>query len=405
MPSGLNVKATTTNEHLAAIELALESISASLQPLSLMAQDMAWLRAAIAPTGEALPAGAKSSVAWSVYRLMDAVAPAWPRPTGEPMQPALLTLLDALTALQTAYGDNSAALATQVDTIIDHIGFPTGDATTTVLGYLSAIARSSACACGPQAPTDEPPAGCEDDAQSIPSPLALSPAYPGRAFATWGLLPAGVEYGEWSSDLPVSAQLHLTTGNTVSAFGLSKRSGSFSANPTAGVVYPTNQWVALESLTNLAFSVPEDADLVVYLCIAPAATWLDCVSVPSASGTVTGGTLDGTPILAVPLVGLPGLATGSVLHGPPDYTYTISGCIAYANWHGYTVELLTDEAFPWARVVYKQSSDGGLVSHGLAVNEVFTIPAATDEVVIDTAYQAPFGTVPFQVRICPNLES
>ena len=56
---------------LVMMQASMTSIDESLQ----------WIREAVAPAGELLPSDNRSAMAWSIYRLADAVAPAWPRPT------------------------------------------------------------------------------------------------------------------------------------------------------------------------------------------------------------------------------------------------------------------------------------------------------------------------------------
>src|ERR1043165_8201669 len=81
---------------IAATNTALDTLNGNISAITYnsafipdMAAHIAACRAAIAPSGEALPTGVKTSIAWAMWRLMDAVATPYPRGDAPPLLTAL----------------------------------------------------------------------------------------------------------------------------------------------------------------------------------------------------------------------------------------------------------------------------------------------------------------------------
>jgi hypothetical protein len=168
--------------------------------------------------------------------------------------------------------------------IRDAIGQETGDATTTVLGRLSAIERASLCACGPQPPSPSDPNGC---AEPTVSSFSVAPeAYSGRVFAVWLGLPSGAEFRS-ELDPGVDAAEIGPSVNWAGwkAFILSRSSTIASLDPRQALVYATNTWIDLTSITYAAFNVPAGNDIQVYLCRDETVPE-GCLNIPSRLSTL-----------------------------------------------------------------------------------------------------------------------
>lgn len=337
--------ATQHTAQLEATNLAVDKLSTIGQVLMGAAADIATvadtllaIRAAIAPESEALPSIGKTSMAWSLYRLMDAVAPAWPRSTSAPVQPGL-ELLRA--NISTALGINAGGLAEDsllgiVDNLRSNIGLPTGDATTTVLGRLATIENYASCICGPQPPSTSDPDGCAYPVLSH-SPALTDAAFPGRLFAQWEDLSI---YG-----LQKTTDIGLTVSNVElqptgtwdgwNVFVYSRTAQTYSEDPRRAGRYPTNTWRSLEEAQGfpLAFSVEEGSDITVYLCTPP----------PSACPTWT--------------------TTDYGTHWVVDWTETAPTYNYVGDFYGYTARLLApytppSGAAPAKLYMYEQASYG-----------------------------------------------
>lgn len=287
----------TATVTLADIKDVLDDIHADTQSIDLK---LLRVRDAIAPLGEDLPTDDKSAMAWSLYRLMDATAPAWPRPTSAPIQPSLELLRQAFADVVGINADGTTALTVlgrltslldTTDNIENNIGQPTGDATTTVLGRLAAIERLSECGCGPQPPDPTDPDGCADPFVSS-APSASIAAYPGRSFAVFHETPPDGLLITDSMDLGV-ANVEISPEATWTGwrvFVLSKASAYYSEDPTRTGLWPTNTWRDLDEAQSfaLAFSVPA-GDITVYLCgptdVPPE---IECTTIESQSVTIVG---------------------------------------------------------------------------------------------------------------------
>lgn len=119
----------------ATLQDVVDVITAGNVAMGNIGTDIAAIRAAIAPAGEALPVESKSSVVWSLYRLMDAIQPTWPRPTGTPVQPALENIYEALSLLGADVGMATGLL----ELIQATMGVHTGGSEFTLASLVRAI--------------------------------------------------------------------------------------------------------------------------------------------------------------------------------------------------------------------------------------------------------------------------
>jgi hypothetical protein len=273
-----------TNDRLNTIATgisALSDITTILSNIHLDTQSMDLkllrIRDAIWPADDPEISDTRASLKWSLYRLMDATAPAWPRPTSMPLQPALDYLMAELEA---SLGINSLGTDYSVLALLlhlkDNLGIPTGDATTTVLGRLAAIQRQQLLCCFSSDPAVADPTGCTSPVSSV-QPALADTAAPGRLFASWPDLSSydvsfTTTFGLTATNVEISPAVNWTG---FSLFVGSKSATTFSKSPSTNGSWPTNRWLSLASdgAYPLAISVAEGQDITAYLCV-PGAT--DC---------------------------------------------------------------------------------------------------------------------------------
>lgn len=385
---------------LAAQQTSLDAINTAMSGLSTtiasLAADASAIREAISVTGEAAPLDAKSSILWSAYRLADAVAPSWPRPTSVPVQPAI-ELLRA--ALDTVLGINTLGpdytLQQLLVNIKENIGIPTGDATTTVLGRLQAIQRTTLTCCNSNDPSIASPGACTTPVSSISPNQGLS-AYPGRVFAVWPDLSSyGINNTDTYSLTIPNIEEYRSDWTGISLFVGSNGSHTFYLTPGGTSSFPTNQWIDLGGLGltyAIAVNVPEGADMKAYICTDNIVT-SGCVRADSVSTEAT------------PSYGL----SPRQMATPAGYTVTdhVFGtsynrnAVLDGDYNGYTIRLLSG---PLCRVVL--FTPGGPVTEVLTTANPgpYTIPGTTQQVVmddLDTVNQALTG--PFAIEFCAPI--
>jgi hypothetical protein len=372
---------------LADIKDVLDDIHLDTQSIDLK---LLRVRDAIAPLDEALPTGDKTAMAWSIYRLMDATAPDWPRPTSVPLQPALELLRGDFADVVGINADGTSALTVlgrltslldSSGNIEDHIGIPTGDATTTVLGRLAAIENLSGCGCPPDLPSPDDPTGCADPFVSISRAVLVS-AYPGRIFAVFpspvpdGLVVTdGMDLGEVGVEISPEA-----TWTGWRAFVYSKSAAYYSEDPTRSGLWATNVWRDLDEAMSyaLAFSVPDGNDIAVYLCAPPPAPVDECVHVVSLS----------TPY---------GHYSSDWPNSSPPQATAGGGDLAYATPNAPFVGWIVGNIDPPDAGINLWRNGGG---HG-AIGEGFVIDAQAEGVSIE--FYATNG-LPFTLDLCPPEE-
>lgn len=294
----------TTNGTLADIHLDTISID----------QKLLRIRDAISPIGEAFPTGERSGILWSLYRLMDAVQPTWPRPTSIPVQPAI-DLLYGLAVQQTP----------DIEAIRAALGVPTGDATSTALGLLSAIQFASAnlvtsmgmstgapntvldklglladCGCSSTVPKiTDCSAPFNSDGMIVTPPLTVLGLGGALIFATFpDPLPVGITFGSafgFSTDYSeLIADDWTEWAVYVGSDGATQYADQFNQ-----VRYPTNSWRTMVGSGSRGFFVNDSGNITVQLCrvanrdtyVPPAVTFVEYVSVTDTSDWYNEGIL------------------------------------------------------------------------------------------------------------------
>lgn len=247
----MDEKLLTLRDTLSDVHLDTQSID----------QKLLRIRDAINPLDQELPTEDNSSIPWLLYRIMDAINPTWPRLTSVPLQPAVDLLL-ALAQLQLPnLADIEAALGT-----------PTGDASTTVLGYLSSLQYSNAAlVTGQQQLID---CGCPDHAEGCTNPyisagMWLAPfglfQFESVMVATWPAPPDGLSYGSYFGIGEDYTELHSDDWTGWTVFVESDQP-QYAAD-TGPLRYPTNVWQAVPpGAGNYAFSVDNRGAIKVTLC-------------------------------------------------------------------------------------------------------------------------------------------
>lgn len=230
------------------------------------------IRDAIAPLGEAFPTEAHSSMLWSLYRIMDAINPTWPRPTSIPLQPAVDLLYNEFSPMNRTWWQSILGISTT-----------SGD---NMLDWLSLIAGATISAAPPLPPVAGSGGTC--DAPYISDSAAFET---NRTFARWPSPPTGLLYSNTlgllnGCELSAIAP-HYWTG--WSLYVMSKDATSYSEAPSRPGRYPMNQWRLLDGELNypLAVSVDGDSDIVAYLCGTPIVD--DCYNLTSHSVAYSGG--------------------------------------------------------------------------------------------------------------------
>lgn len=275
-----------------------------------MVADIAAIRAAVSPAGEALPIEAHASIVWSLYRIMDAIQPMWPRAEGtEALQPALNQILatllpdlsatatninnrlvetrdyaqliaEATAALEYWAGTPPAGEDYKAYTLLQRIAARTGG-TWESLGTLGSPAMGTALqllACICDATTSVLPA----DPLDLSDPLACDTPYTSdgmlllpwaaaggtsQMFATFGTLPTGLSYGTTFELADDTSELQTGDWSKWRVFVQSDQPQySDGSGPLSLARFPTNQWRRLDGSFPRAFSVDARGSIKVYLC-------------------------------------------------------------------------------------------------------------------------------------------
>ena len=213
-----------------------------------------------------------------------------------------------------------ASLKTGIAALNTAMGIPSGDATTTMLGRLTAIEN---CGCRPVGA--QPP---------INGPCATPYASCSIAFIPWVIvggtnvnvakwcepLPDGLEYGTTLGLSDDTTELVATDGWDGWHIFVSSAATVFGKSPLDLERYPTNTWLPLSGSDVLSVATDERNSLKVYLC-PPADSPAECVTLSSVEITAPwGGTFQGIDWTDS---GLPCVDTGP--------TGTFSGCIFSTN--------------------------------------------------------------------------
>jgi hypothetical protein len=327
-----------------------------------------------------------------------------------PLQIALSRIYPLIQFLQEAspldWGAIMGIPATSTDNVLEWlsgIGHVTGDATTTILGRLTAIEGYSACACGPMPPSALDPSSCADPYTSVL--LTTDGAYSGRLFASF---PDPPPFGLVFDDVLGLSGSNIELNQEPSQvgwrfYGLSAKETVFSINPTNPAAYPTNQWVDLPPTYRLAFNVPSGSDLVVYLCgPGDSPPFLDCVDIPSALVTVTYQEGISPPTHTryyTPLSDLGLTVVSEFDAGGQHYAYNQSDVATTDDMMGVKTTLLSGTN---CHVVYINTSGSVIVHELTTIGQFYTVTESTTLFLIDNFQSNDISPgSAYTVELCP----
>jgi hypothetical protein len=341
---------------------------------------------------------------------------------------ALLDKIDALNATVTDLNENVIGIASNLGTymvaslsameataaateqIADTTGIAAGGPTTTLASLAIEIASLLHCAPRACAPGPDDAEGCQEPLISVGQ--VTSSDYTGRVFATWleGSLPDGLTEGAFLAHDVDNAQIvhEATTG--WKAYVKSNGASSYSINPDAAPMLSTNQWNDIDTYQDMAFNVPDGADIVVYLCNPTLPPFVDCIEIDSVVGTYISeqpvGTVNFTELCqciaydAIPSVTC---ATRQEYATTPISSegFDDVDCSVYTNnANGFTITLISGTA----PVLVIWISDTGARDFATLDSISDTVNIGVDTsgfIILNTGVDSP-STHPFTVQICPG---
>jgi hypothetical protein len=281
--------------------------------------------------------------------------------------------------------------------INDHIGFPTGDATTTALGRLAAIERLSRCSCPPEAPDlTDPDAPCTEPFTSEPDRVLAATSYPGRVFARWPLpLPDGITEGHFLD--PAIPGGEIVRSSDIEGWFLYVQSSAshFSLNPTSNDLDITNAWINIDVRSEeIAISVDAGFTLTAYICV-PGGTVEpppDCVTFTSQLMNLDND--PGNYHIERHAIEWPDTFTRQ--HNQEDFVYS-GWAVAVGNFIGYRLRRVSGTN---ARLVARKLDGSYLIE---MLNEtLYTINEGTQFILVD-AYNSEADE--FSIEFCIPVES
>lgn len=337
------------------------------------------------------------SIDQKLLLIRDAILPT----PGYPFPP--VTLIDAVSAILPALQYISNATPSNWEFItgepgfaddnilrwLSGIGINTGDATTTILGRLTAIENYSRCACGPVPPSPFDPSGCVDQFISIAQ--VTTPNYSGN-FVQWpDVLPAGIEF---TNDLLIGvSNVEISADPFVSGwrmFGYSQSASVFSANPGNVTQYPTNEWIVIGADNwTLAPSVGEGNDLRVYLC-SPGSIPADCPEFNSIAITVSDPAPGNVVNRNAAIIG------GYPLSDQLFNAVTTPACVMVGNFISFEITCLTG----FARIIYVNSGGTAGTIFQLDATQSAVIPELTQKLYIDDLRDNITSEGSFTIKVC-----
>jgi hypothetical protein len=299
---------------------------------------------------------------------------------------------------------NTADSLSKLTAIDTAIGIPSGDATTTVLGRLSAIellltntlanwgdpgdatgtllatlhdVRACICLVAGKVPTPPTTELCEEPFISTGS--AFYPGWPGFGtganVATWSApLPDGVVFGTIFGITIDNTELQRDISWNGVLIWVESDAPAFALSFATVDRYPTNQWVSLPDTDNIAISVDSISGIKVYLCI-PDAPVGDCY------------------------------VTGSILQGDGDYVATFS---AIPELEPYLLEGTNTLMESAGSYTFTLIAGGGVVNPvrftpGIpGADLIADIPYTTTEVPLSEKVWYVRSLEPFSVQVCIN---
>lgn len=231
------------------------------------------VRNAISNPNEALPPYQKTSIAWSIFRIMDAVAKplnnsgnydTTPYDNLVELVPQMLQLQRATLGLTTGSTPDAAhSLLYYVRRLFENVGESTDGADGTVIALLRAL-RFLSLNSVPQRPSPTDPNGCTD-----PHISAYATTIAGRTYASWENV-TNVPY-QLSNSFNLGNNIELlpsaTWSNKFKFYVYSKSAVYCTFAPDQVAQFATNKWLQLASgAYPIAISVEAGNDIEAYIC-------------------------------------------------------------------------------------------------------------------------------------------
>lgn len=312
---------------------------------------------------------------------------------------ALTGLIDAVGLLPVGDSDTVRSLLQELRS---GIGINPGDATSSVIGHLSAIERLSRCNCPPEPPDlTDPDAPCADPYTSVPLYTRSTDLYPGRVFA--GFLeppPTGLTMDSFLSTPVDKVELHRTSDSAGYWIYVQSSAPLASLNPLNPLLVKTNEWLDLTLYeADIAVSVPDTADLTVYICTPGDLAWVDCIELTSAFSTYSTNAPFTMDVQAINFESVPTLeATDNWTQGGTTNTLSLDSSVVTSDMFGVKVELVSGAN---VRVLWRRT-DGiedhtDIASAGLD----YTIIAHTNVFTIGNYPASDPSAHPFTINLCP----
>jgi hypothetical protein len=234
--------------------------------------------------------------------------------------------------------------------------------------------------------------------------------YGGRTFAIWNVenLPPGVTVGSFLAHDVANGQIVHAVDGTWALFVQSNGSPTFSISPDLDTLYPTGEWINIDSNLDLAINTPTGTDCRAFLCTPSDFPFLECVSIDSVLSTIV-GTSNGNPFLNQAQQQIPFNSIGSITtsnqmtyqdFGTVIFETSVAGCVVTSNTHGWTItwENNADSA---CHVDYVDNLGAhGSINIG-APGGSLTIGLDTSYLMIDNRVIGSPADQPFTVQICP----
>lgn len=280
--------------------------------------------------------------------------------------------------------------------LVDHVGIPTGDATTTVLGYLAEISNRLRCVCGDFPPPTTGTNACESPLESRDDVMAVIGS-DGRNYITWpDPLPGGLEFESDGTYGPAKVGIVLSDTTGTYSLYVESRASTFRTTSGAPGELPCNRWLPVDAGTTLELSVPAGELAKAFICYAPAPGFVDCVNVGSDIGNYT--QLDTSAVFNSSYAvwaSIPGITTTDTEeYSGHTFQWNTAAAVAVADGFGWT---FTKNSGPDIRLLAKHS-DGTFTSYTIS-STPFTITEHTTTLWCDLGSGG--STEAFSFQVCP----
>lgn len=293
----------------------------------------------------------------------------------------------------------------KLEELINNVGIPTGDATTTVLGRLAAIERLSRCNCPPEPPDlTDPSSPCAEPYISNPFYTRTVSDYPGRLFAGWTAPPPYPLTMDSFLTVPADpCELNRPLGSTGYSIYVQSTAQLASLNPLFAIQTRTNEWVSLDAYSeDMCVSVPAGNDLTVYICLPSDLVWTDCEVLDSTAVTYSTDAPLSIDAQGIVLSSIPGLETTQDWFADSQEQHiSVEGVVVTTDMFGVTVTLKSGTGL---RIYWVPAGDNA-ASHDITViDDSYTLTAHTHIFFISNVGFSSAASSPFEVEICPPGE-